>query len=409
MALRLRVLGSKAAVLGEHGTRVFGVHGGRVGRGADNDWSLPDPERYLSGHHARIEYRAGTWYLVDTSSNGVFVNDATTPIGRDNAHAVSTGDRVRMGEYSFLITVSPNNDFPPDADTAAVPDSVSRRDFSLATSGDLGADIDINRLIASPVPPPDSAAEAAHARTIGGSTTAAPTRVLGERAAARLGVETITSRPDTGPTAAGALHAFCRGAGLDPSILSGQATSMMTLAGQLVREFALGLIAGLQYRGQQTSRLRLEDTSMSLAEQNPFRMTASVDESLMRLFAPRSSRFLPPVEAVRSSFADLRRHDEATQMALQDGLAEYLKRFAPKQLELQFSETLTHSKVLTEDPEERFWEMYGDMYRVLTQMSADGLPHAFAEDFARAYETANAELTDAAKRPPLSTPGAARS
>ena len=125
MALRLRVAGPLAARLGEHATRVFGVHGGRIGRATDNDWALPDPERYLSGHHAAITYRSGSWFIVDTSSNGTFLNDATTPLGRDNAHAVTTGDHVRMGEYEFVVSVSPDNDFPPDADAATALDQAA--------------------------------------------------------------------------------------------------------------------------------------------------------------------------------------------------------------------------------------------------------------------------------------------
>ena len=80
MALRMRAVGSHAARLGEKLSRAFGVHGGRLGRAADNDWVLPDPDRYVSGHHAAIEYRGGQWYVLDTSSNGTYHNDSATPV-----------------------------------------------------------------------------------------------------------------------------------------------------------------------------------------------------------------------------------------------------------------------------------------------------------------------------------------
>ena len=67
MALRLRVVSEHAKRLGDNGTKVFGVHGGTVGRSTANEWILPDPERYLSGKHARIDFRAGTYVLVDTA------------------------------------------------------------------------------------------------------------------------------------------------------------------------------------------------------------------------------------------------------------------------------------------------------------------------------------------------------
>ncbi|QLQ33562.1 MAG: FHA domain-containing protein [Candidatus Thiothrix singaporensis] len=38
--------------------------GGTLGRSAGNDWVLPDTQRFLSGQHARIEYREGRLFSV---------------------------------------------------------------------------------------------------------------------------------------------------------------------------------------------------------------------------------------------------------------------------------------------------------------------------------------------------------
>ena len=64
MALRLRIVSDHASLLGDQSTKVFGVHGGTIGRATDNEWILPDPERYLSGKHIRIDFRAGNYILV---------------------------------------------------------------------------------------------------------------------------------------------------------------------------------------------------------------------------------------------------------------------------------------------------------------------------------------------------------
>src|SRR5256885_16301807 len=75
MTLRLRIVSDHRRLLGDRSSIIFTVDGGTIGRSADNDWVLPDPLRYVSAHHARVEYRGGSFYLADLSTNGVFVDD----------------------------------------------------------------------------------------------------------------------------------------------------------------------------------------------------------------------------------------------------------------------------------------------------------------------------------------------
>src|SRR4051794_12964942 len=105
MALRLEVLSEHHKLLGETASIVFGVGGGSFGRAHDNDWVLPDPQRYLSGHHGRIHFRQGAFYLEDLSTNGVFVNGATLPVSRTGPHALRDGDTLRFGEYEVRAVV----------------------------------------------------------------------------------------------------------------------------------------------------------------------------------------------------------------------------------------------------------------------------------------------------------------
>jgi type VI secretion system FHA domain protein len=114
MTLRLSVVSEHGIRLGPHSTKVFGVHGGTIGRATDNAWILPDPERYLSGKHVRIDFRAGTYVLVDTSSNGTYVNGAQVPLGKYHDYVLKDGDYIRLGEYELLVSIDKSNDFPPD-------------------------------------------------------------------------------------------------------------------------------------------------------------------------------------------------------------------------------------------------------------------------------------------------------
>lgn len=74
-----------------------------IGRRAGNRWALPDPLRYLSGQHAIIEYRTPDYYLTDTSTNGVGINNAM--LGKGHSQKLIEGDRLVMGEYIISVTL----------------------------------------------------------------------------------------------------------------------------------------------------------------------------------------------------------------------------------------------------------------------------------------------------------------
>jgi len=125
MALRLRVVSEHSTRLGALATKVFGVHGGTVGRATDNEWILPDPERYLSGKHARVDFRAGAYILVDTSSNGTYVNGAQVPLGKYHDYALKDGDYIRLANTnSWSASTRPMTFRPKRA--PSLPTTVSR-------------------------------------------------------------------------------------------------------------------------------------------------------------------------------------------------------------------------------------------------------------------------------------------
>jgi type VI secretion system protein len=113
MAIKLRIISDQYRDLGDQRSRVFGVNGGTIGRAPDNDWVLPDSKRVLSGHHCEIEYRSGVFWLKDTSTNGVYVNEADDPAFTVGPIELQDGDRLRMGEYEVLVSLDSRIDFLP--------------------------------------------------------------------------------------------------------------------------------------------------------------------------------------------------------------------------------------------------------------------------------------------------------
>src|ERR1700730_16866621 len=160
MSLRLRIVSDHRRLLGDRSSIVFTVDGGSIGRSADNDWVLPDPLRYVSAHHARVEYRDGQYFLEDLSTNGVFVNDDERPLAKAHpmGHLLTTGDIVRMGEYHNVASVEADESQPaPKVDTGAgqVPTSIHglRTIGRASAQTDLGAMLNLDDLLVQDTSP----------------------------------------------------------------------------------------------------------------------------------------------------------------------------------------------------------------------------------------------------------------
>jgi type VI secretion system FHA domain protein len=83
----------------------------RIGRGPDNDWIMPDPDRMLSKKHCVIAFRNGGWAIADTSTNGTFLNRDADPIGNGQIRGLQDGDRIRFGAYEIEVRVEQESSF----------------------------------------------------------------------------------------------------------------------------------------------------------------------------------------------------------------------------------------------------------------------------------------------------------
>lgn len=162
MALKLRIISDHYKALGKRSSRLFGVTGGRIGRAQDNDWVLPDAERYISSHHCKVEFRAGAWVLEDTSTNGVFINGSDVPASVEGVYALKDGDRLRLGDYEVLVSIDERNDFPPDASgQMRIPARASSRRGTPKPEQDLGEELDLTDLLSDAAIKPAAAAKPA--------------------------------------------------------------------------------------------------------------------------------------------------------------------------------------------------------------------------------------------------------
>lgn len=74
-----------------------------IGRHEHLDWSLPDPQRVVSGKHCEVRFEGGQFVLYDVSTNGTFLNG--NPNRMDKAHPLRSGDRLMIGDYIVVVSL----------------------------------------------------------------------------------------------------------------------------------------------------------------------------------------------------------------------------------------------------------------------------------------------------------------
>jgi type VI secretion system protein len=419
MALRLRVVSEHSTRLGPLATKVFGVHGGTIGRGTDNEWILPDPERYLSGKHARVDFRAGAYILVDTSSNGTYVNGAQVPLGKYHDYPLKDGDYVRLGEYELLASIDQTNDFPPEESAIVAYDGQSPSSaVKKSTADDLGADLDLSQLLepsglsiadsgARPrdlygqsLPPVEHPTESADGGVTPWHMMTRPLKVDTPKVDAPRASSIIENSPNPnlsrsmGNSQSLALYegdfdvglaAFCRGAGIEPRTVSPDSRgAALQLAGQLLREAVLGLMDLNQGRNEFRNKFRIPAPPADGTE-SPLNLSKGVDEALVRLLTTTSTR-AGSVEAIRDNFRELKAQNTAALSATRAAFEEFLGRVDPKELEQRF-ERAGKRGVFGGQSKAKNWDLYAELFAGLAQRPADGFPHVFTETFTKAYET----------------------
>jgi type VI secretion system FHA domain protein len=412
MALRLRVVSEHSTRLGAQSTKVFGVHGGTIGRATDNEWILPDPERYLSGKHARVDFRAGAYVLVDTSSNGTYVNGAQVPLGKYHDYALKDGDYIRLGEYELLVSIDKSNDFPPEEGAIVAYDGqTASAAIKKSTANDLGADLDLSQLLepsdlsiadsgnrprdsyGQPVPRREDKKLEAEGSATPWHMMTRPLKVEAQKLEAQKFESVSQLSLSRSQTPAVALYegdfdiglaAFCRGAGIEPRSISTETRgAALQLAGQLLREAVLGLMDLNQGRSEFRNKFRIAAPAADGSE-SPLNFSKGVDEALVRLLTTLSTR-AGSVEAIRDNFRELKTQNSATLVATRAAFEDFLSRVDPKELEERF-ERASKRGVFGGQNKAKYWDLYSELFAGLAQRPADGFPHLFTEAFAKAFE-----------------------
>ncbi|MFQ5635621.1 MAG: type VI secretion system-associated FHA domain protein TagH, partial [Gammaproteobacteria bacterium] len=204
----------------------------------------------------------------------------------------------------------------------------------------------------------------------------------------RLPAHRILEDQDPGDDAQGhALEILLQAAGLKFSDVAGSASAdILQTAGSLLRGLVEGLMHQLHQRSQLKGAFRLSQTMIQGAGNNPLKFSPSVNDALQYLLGDRSESYLSSGDAISAAFREIDIHEKAVPRAMLQALRDYMERFDPDELRMQFDQGLKRNPLLAGTNRLKYWELYEETYHTLAHGEDGKLPDAFSEEFARAYE-----------------------
>jgi type VI secretion system FHA domain protein len=414
LTLTLEVMGSHASALGAARRKVFGVEGGSIGRLPDNDWVLADP--YVSGRHAIIRFIDGSFYIEDTSRNGVFVNSPDAQIVRGRPHLINSGDRILIDPYEIEARITaderpPHGGRPPIESPFLAPDE----SFPDPSLGAVPADpFDALGLHSQPPPVPSKGVSSpelaggsplwSHYKPPAVESDAPPELIPANWEDSSVSIPpAVGARPSPPPSVAPApsqsrpeparrdsppvtdsLSALFHAAGLKEGAVSPDVAREL---GTIFRVVVSGVMDVLKARQQTKDQFGLGMTTFKRADNNPLKFSADVEDALHNLFVKRqNTAYLGPVDAFEDAFEDMRNHQIAMLVGVRVAFEAMLSEFHPDHLQEQFDRQVKKGALVSMPARLRYWELYREWIHDMVRDADTSFRELFGDEFARAYE-----------------------
>lgn len=386
MTLQLKIVSEHRELVGDDDVREFHEEGGTIGRSLRNDWILPDPDRYISGRHATIDHKGGIYYLLDTSSNGVYFNDEVEPVGKGNPRRLFNGDRIRMGDFEFLVSLDSGESLsmPLDPEPSVAPDHIEqfvdeaspRTGVKLLDEEELTGDEEFQSVLfgnqEKPKPEPLPQKKTAN-------------RAANEAQPAEFPTESAEAAEASSDEL---FESFLDGLGISRAELHPAVNrkEMMLTAGHILREFVEGVMRLLAARANLKNDFRLDQTVLLPLHNNPLKFSESPSDLVKQLLIGDEGDYLGAKDAVHEACQDLLNHQNAFLHAMNSAFTEFADRFEPNELEAGFNRAISSNKLFAFMNKSKYWDLYRDLYPIMTEKGDERFPRMFGEEFVKAYE-----------------------
>ena len=415
MLLELSVLSYHRLSPRQVAVKRFDASGGTLGRSEQSDWYLPDPERVVSGVHARISYQQGQFTISDQSTNGLFINRSVTPLGQGNSHILRDGDTLCLGDYEIqvaLVDAMPTNTpaqatMPMAAEPETVADNhIGLRIADIAPLNSASADPAAHRTatshrvshsLASPEPelvlddhfhapaaliPDDWQAAWQPENQFPLQDAVAPVAAKPQKNSSVLKGNAVEQLP-----AQACLDAFLQGLGVSDASLPAAGTAQWwEQLGQALQQSLQGVMAVMRERSAVKNSFRVNQTTFQQRENNPLKFSATIDDAFHNLFNRPGSSFMPARQAIAEAFADISRHEAAIIAGASGAMAGLLAELAPQKLEASDFSASFLDKVNPAQRQARLWARYKALHDELSADVNNKDKQGVNDDFISAYE-----------------------
>lgn len=389
------------------------------GRSENNDWHLPDPEKVVSGLHARIEKLADGFYIYDLSTNGLYINRAVEALGQSSCHKLSQGDLLTFGDYEVSVTltnapaqhtdpVSEPTDFYEPAlnhnHVQGIPannifgdspvHSIKPQNMPLV-SNDLNDHFDVPQAIPQEW---NSAAKAVNSTSVpipeivetpvAVSTSKVPAAgPLSNRIKSPFAVE-HSQQSQIPPSHNNiSFDSFIKGLGLSQSITPDHfSDELLYEMGQGMQQLLMGLVTSLRTRTALKNKFKINQTTFQQQENNPLKFSATMDDVFQNLFLRRSSSFLPANKAITEAFNDTQKHDIALSAGTLGAIKGVFDQLAPCEIEKKDLKDSVFDQVIPGQKQSRYWKIYQSLHKdMVEEINVQG-SSVLSDDFVKAYD-----------------------
>lgn len=319
-----------------------------IGRDAC-DWTLSDPDKFISGRHCEVRYEAGAFWLHDVSRNGTYINGSNQRM--TGPHRMANGDRMLIGRYVIFVSIDEER-----AATGHPNRGSTQREMPAAT----------NRSLEFGDEPFFDPAE--------------------QRSGQRVRAPASSSQPSPLPsTRDEVLREIAIAAGISPELLQSRdphevAAEIGAVLRTVVEEVTLLLKARAAAKMLAKSTQR---TMISAADNNPLKFVPGTDDILEIMFARRRAGYLDARRSIEDAFRDLKTHEFATYAAMQAALSRLLDDLSPEAIGRKLPPTSFSSK------KSQAWDAFVATWRTMEEAHENGMLDIFLAYFSEAYAKAD--------------------